>query len=102
MWISSYVCSFLKRRRRRMLDPSSFAYDQQVPLALEVLAERVQDGAIVRDINYASPRGESPGLSHCSLAAATANGLDLWSLGRGKPRGVCAGGHRSGTPRPCL
>lgn len=40
-----------------MLDPSSFAYDQQAPLALEVLAERVQDDAIVRDISYASPRG---------------------------------------------
>ncbi len=32
-----------------MLDPSSFAYDRQAPLALEVLAERVQDGAIIRD-----------------------------------------------------
>jgi len=40
-----------------MLDPSSFAYDQQAPLALEILAERVQDGAIVRDITYASPHG---------------------------------------------
>ena len=40
-----------------MLDPSSFAYDPQAPLALEVLAERVQDGAIIRDITYASPRG---------------------------------------------
>jgi len=40
-----------------MLDPSSFEYDQQAPLALEVVAERVQDGAIVRDITYASPRG---------------------------------------------
>jgi hypothetical protein len=40
-----------------MLDPSSFAYDQQAPLALEVLIERGQDGAIVRDIAYASPRG---------------------------------------------
>ena len=41
-----------------MLDPSSFAYDRQAPLALEVLTERVQDGAFVRDITYASPRGE--------------------------------------------
>ncbi len=40
-----------------MLDPSTFAYDQQAPLAVEVLTERVQDGAIVRDITYASPRG---------------------------------------------
>jgi cephalosporin-C deacetylase-like acetyl esterase len=40
-----------------MLDPSTFAYDQQAPLALEVLSERVQDGAIVRDITYASPYG---------------------------------------------
>jgi dienelactone hydrolase len=40
-----------------MLDPSSFAYDRQAPLALEVLAERAQDGALVRDIAYASPRG---------------------------------------------
>ncbi|HEY6408006.1 MAG TPA: hypothetical protein VIY29_11110, partial [Ktedonobacteraceae bacterium] len=40
-----------------MLDPSSFAYDQQAPFSLEVLADRVQNGAIVRDITYASPRG---------------------------------------------
>jgi dienelactone hydrolase len=40
-----------------MLDPSSFAYDQQAPLALKILAERVQDGALVRDITYASPHG---------------------------------------------
>ena len=40
-----------------MLDPSSFVYDRQAPLALEVLAERAQDGAIIRDITYASPRG---------------------------------------------
>jgi hypothetical protein len=40
-----------------MLDPSSFAYDQQAPLALEVKAERAQDGAMVRDITYASPHG---------------------------------------------
>lgn len=70
-----------------MLDPSSFVYDLQAPLALEVLAERMQDGAIVRDIIYASPRGgESPGLPHSSYATATASRLDLWSLGRGKPR----------------
>jgi dienelactone hydrolase len=40
-----------------MLDPSYFAYDQQAPLALEVKAERAQDGAMVRDITYASPHG---------------------------------------------
>jgi len=40
-----------------MLDPSSFAYDQQAPLALEVLTEHEQDGVTVRDITYASPRG---------------------------------------------
>lgn len=40
-----------------MLDPSAFAYDQHAPLALEILAERTQDGAIVQDIAYASPRG---------------------------------------------
>jgi len=40
-----------------MLDPSSFEYDQQAPLALEVLTEREQDGVTVRDITYASPRG---------------------------------------------
>lgn len=39
-----------------MLDSSSFEYDQQAPLALEILTERVHDGAIVRDITYASPR----------------------------------------------
>lgn len=40
-----------------MLDQSSFAYDQQAPLAVEILSERMQDGGIVRDIMYASPRG---------------------------------------------
>src|SRR5215469_12270096 len=40
-----------------MLDPSAFAYDQQAPLALEVLTERLQDGVLVRDIAYASPHG---------------------------------------------
>ncbi|HXX77652.1 MAG TPA: hypothetical protein VEI53_04120 [Ktedonobacteraceae bacterium] len=40
-----------------MLDPSTFAYDQQMPLTVEILSERVQNGAIVRDITYASPRG---------------------------------------------
>jgi len=40
-----------------MLDPSSFAYDQQASLALEILTEHVHDGAVVRDIAYASPRG---------------------------------------------
>jgi hypothetical protein len=40
-----------------MLDPSTFAYDQQAPLAIEVLTEHVQDGAIVQDITYASARG---------------------------------------------
>ncbi len=40
-----------------MLDPSSFAYDQQAPLALEILTEREQVGVTVRDITYASPRG---------------------------------------------
>jgi cephalosporin-C deacetylase-like acetyl esterase len=40
-----------------MLDSSSFAYDQKAPLTLTVLAERVQDGATIQDIAYASPRG---------------------------------------------
>lgn len=40
-----------------MLDPSTFAYDQRAPLALAVLSEREQDGALVRDITYASPHG---------------------------------------------
>jgi cephalosporin-C deacetylase-like acetyl esterase len=40
-----------------MLDPSSFAYAQQAPLALEIVAERVQNGALVRDITYGSPHG---------------------------------------------
>jgi dienelactone hydrolase len=40
-----------------MLDASAFVYDQQVPLAVEFLSERVQDAALVRDITYASPRG---------------------------------------------
>jgi dienelactone hydrolase len=51
------TCEYEKGSRILMLDPASFAYDRQVPLALEVLAERVQDGANVRDITYASPRG---------------------------------------------
>jgi len=40
-----------------MLDPSTFAYDQQMPLTVEILSERVQNGAIVQDIKYASPCG---------------------------------------------
>ncbi|MDQ2716822.1 MAG: hypothetical protein M3Z08_18100 [Chloroflexota bacterium] len=40
-----------------MLDPASFAYDQQAPLTLEIVAEHTHDGAIVRDITYASPYG---------------------------------------------
>jgi dienelactone hydrolase len=40
-----------------MLDPSSFIYDQQAPLALEILAERMQNGALIQDISYASPYG---------------------------------------------
>jgi dienelactone hydrolase len=40
-----------------MLDPSTFEYDQQAPLDVEILSERVQDAALVRDITYASPRG---------------------------------------------
>lgn len=40
-----------------MLDPSAFAYDQQAPLTLEVLAEHTQNGALIRNITYASPRG---------------------------------------------
>src|SRR5215831_20812879 len=40
-----------------MLDPSTFEYDLQAPLAVVIHSERVKDGAIVRDIAYASPRG---------------------------------------------
>ncbi|HEY0753644.1 MAG TPA: hypothetical protein VGD98_06755 [Ktedonobacteraceae bacterium] len=40
-----------------MLDPASFAYDQQAPLALHVENEQIQSGALVRDLTYASPHG---------------------------------------------
>jgi dienelactone hydrolase len=40
-----------------MLDASSFAYDQQAPLALTILESRGQDDAVIQDIAYASPRG---------------------------------------------
>lgn len=40
-----------------MLDVSSFAYDQEAPLEFVVLSERVQNGATIRDITYASPHG---------------------------------------------
>ena len=40
-----------------MFDPSTFAYDQQAPLTLEILSDRVQNDAIVQDITYASPHG---------------------------------------------
>lgn len=34
-----------------------FDYDQQAPLAVEVLAGHSRDGAVVEDVTYASPRG---------------------------------------------
>jgi pimeloyl-ACP methyl ester carboxylesterase len=40
-----------------MLDRSVFLYDQQVPVALTVLSERTQGGAIIQDVSYASPLG---------------------------------------------
>jgi dienelactone hydrolase len=40
-----------------MLDPSAFAYDQNAPLELAILSERVQDSVTIQDITYASPRG---------------------------------------------
>jgi hypothetical protein len=40
-----------------MLDLSTFEYDQQAPLGVEILSERMHNGAIVPDITYASPRG---------------------------------------------
>jgi hypothetical protein len=40
-----------------MLDPSTFEYDQQATLDVEILSEHLQNGAIVQDITYASPRG---------------------------------------------
>lgn len=40
-----------------MINSSSFEYDQQAPLALTILLERMQDGATIQDIMYASPRG---------------------------------------------
>ncbi len=40
-----------------MLDPSAFLYDQKASLKLTVLSEHVQDGTIIQDIMYASPRG---------------------------------------------
>jgi dienelactone hydrolase len=40
-----------------MLDLFAFAYDQNAPLALRILAERAHNGTTVQDITYASPRG---------------------------------------------
>jgi cephalosporin-C deacetylase-like acetyl esterase len=40
-----------------MLDPSAFLYDQKAPLVVEILAERVEDDAIVQDVTYSSPHG---------------------------------------------
>ncbi len=37
-----------------MPDSSIFTYDQQVPLPLAVLSERVQNGATVQDVTYTS------------------------------------------------
>jgi cephalosporin-C deacetylase-like acetyl esterase len=54
IWRSSLA---LKRERINMFDVSSFAYDQQAPLEFTVLSERVQDGAVIQDITYASPHG---------------------------------------------
>lgn len=34
-----------------------FDYDQQAPLAIEVLASQLREGAVVQDVTYASPRG---------------------------------------------
>jgi dienelactone hydrolase len=40
-----------------MLDPSAFLYDQKASLELTVLSERAQDGTVMQDMTYASPRG---------------------------------------------
>lgn len=40
-----------------MLDPSAFGYDQKAPLELTVLSDRTQDGTVLQDITYVSPRG---------------------------------------------
>jgi hypothetical protein len=40
-----------------MLDQSHFAYGQDAPLALTILAERTQNSATIQDIAYASPKG---------------------------------------------
>jgi hypothetical protein len=40
-----------------MLDQSHFAYDQDAPLALTILAERTQNSATIQDITYDSPKG---------------------------------------------
>jgi dienelactone hydrolase len=40
-----------------MLDPSALDYDQQAPLELTILSERLHDGAIIQDVSYTSPCG---------------------------------------------
>ena len=40
-----------------MLAPSAFRYDQQASLDLTVLSQRAQEGTIMQDVTYASPRG---------------------------------------------
>lgn len=40
-----------------MHDTTVFDYDQQAPLAVEVLATHQRDGVVVEDLIYASPRG---------------------------------------------
>lgn len=43
--------------RTMMLDPSVFQYDQEAPVGFTVLSQRVQDGATLQDVSYASPLG---------------------------------------------
>jgi hypothetical protein len=40
-----------------MLDPSTFAYNPEAPLDLNVLSERMKNGVSIRDISYVSPHG---------------------------------------------
>jgi hypothetical protein len=67
-----------------MLDPSSFVYDQKAPLELTVLSERVQDGATIQDIAYASPRGgKVPAYLIVPLQQAPGAGLIFGHWGEG-------------------
>lgn len=40
-----------------MLDPSTFVYDQNAPIAFKRLSEHTQGDATIQDISYASPLG---------------------------------------------